>query len=69
MCGENPLSDLCPYVCRCVLRSQCAVAPHSLSLLPGWEGEGICEQMWKEPYRKHPCQGLGVEATQEQVGG
>lgn len=32
------------------------------------EREGVCAQVCKEPYRKHPCQGLGVGATQEQGG-
>lgn len=33
------MSDLCPHVCGCVLRSQCALDPHGPSLLPGWAEE------------------------------
>lgn len=59
------MSDQCPYVCECVFRSGCALAPTGLSFLPEGVGEGKLSG-YVEPYQNHPCQCLGVGETQEQ---
>lgn len=59
------MSDQCPYVCECVFRSGCALAPAGLSFLPEGVGEGRLSG-YVEPYQNHPCQRLGAGETQEQ---
>lgn len=60
------MNDLCPYMCECLFRSECALAPNKPQL-PAWVGgtegtEWMCRAIAEPSLSK-----IGCGETQEQV--
>lgn len=59
MWRENHVNDLCPYMCDCLFRSECALAPNKPQL-PAWVGgtegtEWMCKAIAEPSLSKIGC--------------